>query len=335
MGKERNSKIELLRCVCMFMIIYLHLIIHGVNGGIYGEKLPVTLTLSFTTIFCMVAVNVFVIISGYFGINIINDDGKIRVKKILKNYSIILFYSVIIGLICFITKKITLKEFLSCFVPIISSKWWFATCYIALVLISPFINISIEYYWKNKYLYVFLALILLYTCLFDAKPSTVTLGMASLGFSTILICYCIGRILYFLNINNNDFLSKKSYFYFLGYILCCFISFLGTVFLFIITKRNYWFRISTYSSPITILASIFFFLTFLNLRIKNSKFINYFANATFGIYLLHESPLLKDNLYRLVNASKYYYSQGVLFVYLLIATACVFLVCSLIDTLRS
>ena len=168
--KLRNSNIELLRCICMLMIVYLHLLIHGVNGEFAAfngnEVLPTTLLESFTTIFCMVAVNVFVIISGYFGINIFDKSGNIVYSKILKNYLIVLFYSICISAVFLLVGRISLKEFVFSFLPVVTGKWWFATCYIVLVLITPFINFLIEQNWKNKYLYVVILLTIFCTYLF-------------------------------------------------------------------------------------------------------------------------------------------------------------------------
>ena len=94
-SKLRNSNIELLRCICMLMIVYLHLLIHGVNNefvAFNGNKLlPTTLLESFSTIFCMVAVNVFVIISGYFGINIFDKFGNIAYSKFSKTIGLYYF----------------------------------------------------------------------------------------------------------------------------------------------------------------------------------------------------------------------------------------------------
>ena len=218
----------------------------------------------------------------------------------------------------------------------VTGKWWFATCYIFLVLISPFINFLIEQNWKNKYLYVVILLTIFCTYLFEGKDGNKVIGLQSLGFSTVLICYCIGRLLYFFIQAENKLLKYRSILYFIVYVIFCIISFLGTVFLYFITKKNYWFRVSIYSSPITLLASISLFLTFFNLKMKNSKCINFFGHSTFGIYLIHETPLVRPVLYKFLNAYQYkaLWGGGIIVVCLFFACA-VFFTCAIVDFARA
>ena len=63
MAKERQSNIELCRIFCMIYIVIYHLFIH--NREVTGDY---SYTIALTTIFSL-GVPVFVIISGYFGIN--------------------------------------------------------------------------------------------------------------------------------------------------------------------------------------------------------------------------------------------------------------------------
>ena len=339
-ARNRSSNIELLRCICMFLIIYLHILIHGVNGEFARfnnqDVLPTTLLESFSSIFCMVAVNVFVIISGYFGIKVLEDKSTIKIQKVLKNYWIILFYSVTISVIFFLMRKISVIDFILSFFPVITVKWWFATCYMGLVIMSPFLNLIVEKNWNNLYLYVVLFFISLSTYLFEGSDFCNVLGFKSLGFSTILICYILGRCIFFLYENNVVLVKKKSSIYFLFYVSCCVVSFLGTLFLFVLTKKNYWFRVSTYVSPVTLFGSIFLFLTFLNLKMKKSNMINLFGNTTFGIYLIHENPRIRPVLYGIIDAVKFKESGFIyLFIYLLFICICVFLFCSFIDFIRN
>lgn len=338
---KRSSGIELLRCLLMMMIIYLHLLIHGVNGeftSFNGNKvLPTTFSEAFTSIFCMVAVDAFVIISGFYGINISDKGDKINLRKILKNYKVVLFYSVSITLIFFFFKKATVMDLALSIFPVITGKWWFASCYIALVFISPFLNCIIEKYWNNKYFYAILILIVLCTYFLEGRTLCSLYGLQSLGFSTVVVCYILGRILSFFAKENKKFVNQKSLFYFLGYVCCCLISFAGTVFLYILTKKNYWFRVSIYCSPLTLLGAIFLFLAFLNSKIKHNQFINLLGTTTFGIYLIHENPLIRPVLYELINAQRFKNidDESFLFVYLACSVFCVFLTCSIIDFIRS
>lgn len=335
--KQRESNIELFRCVLMMMIIYLHLLIHGVNGEFAtfnnSEVLPTTLLEALTAIFCMVAVNCYVIISGYFGINIIKD-GKVNYLRLIKTYLPILIYSIVIASISYFRGEISNKEYLSFFFPVFTRKWWFATCYIILCFISPFLNFIIDEYWNKKYLIIILIGISLFTYFFEGKDFANILGLQSLGFSTICLCYCIGRIIFKYRNNDNKYCNLKSRFYFLSYVITCLLIWTPVVVLFKIFGKNYWFRIATYVCPATLLASIFLFLAFINLKIKYRKLINIFGTTTFGIYLIHEDPLVRPVLYKTINAVRFKQNFIKLFFYLLFAVFVVFVIFAVVDIIR-
>ena len=82
MQQLRNSNIELLRIVSMLMVVVLHFNNNGANTGIVNmpEVLTERLTWGFLVeSLCLVAVNCFVLISGYFSI-------KLKVRSLLKFY---------------------------------------------------------------------------------------------------------------------------------------------------------------------------------------------------------------------------------------------------------
>lgn len=73
--KNRESKFELLRIVCMIFVITEHLVPHITDmQNVYGVGYYVG---NIANSFCVVAVNCFVLLSGYFGI-------KMKLKKILQ-----------------------------------------------------------------------------------------------------------------------------------------------------------------------------------------------------------------------------------------------------------
>ena len=112
MQRERQNNIELCRvCVMLFIVIH-HCIVSGLglnetlNDG--GENFSsATICLIVMNAFVIVSVNVFFLISGYFGI-------KLRTQKIKKLLEEVLFYSVAIYAVCVLlgVEKLTLKNIL-------------------------------------------------------------------------------------------------------------------------------------------------------------------------------------------------------------------------------
>ena len=64
----------------------------------------------------------------------------------------------------------------------------------------------------------------------------------------------------------------------------------------------------SYNSVLVLGASVYLFLFFLSIKIRNiyfEKIILYFSSASFGIYLLHDNPYVRKLLWNYLNLHKY------------------------------
>ena len=87
---------ELLRIIAMLMIVCLHYLSKGgALGDSKGELSATGYAAWMMEAFCLVAVNVYVLISGYFGV----DSTTFTIRKPLKIWGQVWFYSVVIGLV--------------------------------------------------------------------------------------------------------------------------------------------------------------------------------------------------------------------------------------------
>lgn len=94
---ERKSTFELLRLVAIFLIIFGHCLLRTGNAGVYEPYVQNANSVigSFLYALCVIGVNLFILISGYFGIRRV---GKSVVK--------ILIDCTVYGLIAFLIGKI-------------------------------------------------------------------------------------------------------------------------------------------------------------------------------------------------------------------------------------
>lgn len=159
--KKRELNFELLRIISMFLIVMYHF---SDWGGVINinDNIPNKIVGCFLNIFGNLGVNLFVLISGYFLIN-----SKFKFKKLLRLIAEVFFYSVILYVVCICLKITTfsIKEFIKVIFPISYNMYWFATTYIGLYLISPFINkllntISRKEHKKLMYLLIILVSII-------------------------------------------------------------------------------------------------------------------------------------------------------------------------------
>lgn len=154
-GRQLNY--EVLRILAMLMIVCLHYLS---KGGFLGVPAREHISMSgyaawLIEAFCLVAVNVYVLISGYFG-------GGSETKDVLKRpftiWKQVFFYSVAIGIIAAVTgiyqsdthqmfagayagmPRLDMYQIFTYIFPIVTEHYWFATSYIILCLFMPFLD---------------------------------------------------------------------------------------------------------------------------------------------------------------------------------------------------
>ena len=132
----RNSNIELLRIVSMVLIAMFHFSVHGAwpEGGPLSSDTAVEM-LSFGG---KLGVNCFVLITGYFMVH-----GRLKVQSLLRVVLQTWFYSFAILAIFAIAQPdlVTPERLRKAVTPVTSGEYWFITCYLALMVASPFLNV--------------------------------------------------------------------------------------------------------------------------------------------------------------------------------------------------
>lgn len=137
-SKVRDSNLELLRIICMFLIVGYHFVGGTESWIVY----PQFSTFNLVAYHCIglwgqAAVLCFVMITGYFMIN-----GRVRLSKIIRLAAETWFYS--IGLTAIMVwaglAELNPDMTLRTFFPLMFRSYWFITDYIILLLISPILN---------------------------------------------------------------------------------------------------------------------------------------------------------------------------------------------------
>ena len=282
MPQNRNSNIELLRIVCMLMVVVLHFNNNGANTGIVNmpELLTVRLTWGFLVeSFCIVAVNCFVLISGYFAI-------KLKWRSMLKFYLQCFFiglfsYLAYVG-ICGGFSWQVLAELLLAFTH---NGWWFVVSYVGLMLLSPLLNKAVDGMTCKQLLHSVLlfSMVILYLGWYQ-KVEPTNSGCSLISFVWI---YLIGR--YIGKHMTLDYIRSYRWIWLGGYLLSC-LSLFGLI------MFRYHFSIEMhypldYNNPLVVIAAIMLLLFFLSWSFQ-SKAINWMASSVFAAYLLQESCYL-------------------------------------------
>lgn len=326
---KRKSNIEVLRIISMFLIVAHHFSVHG------GFKLLQS-TVSINRIWVQllqmggkIGVDIFVIISGYFLI----QSSKNKLSKVLKLWVQLLFYSLIIYLIFVIVGDATLsiKELIKNIFPVIFTKWWFASTYFILYLLTPYLNKLLISFSKNEYQ----NFLILLTVLWCIIPTFTTNLFQSNPLIWFIYLYALAGYIRLYGLLD----SVRAKTCILLAVLTSMLTFLSAVFFDILgLKVNIFSEHATYffemqKLPILII-SVLLFLGFSRIDIGSNRGINIVASATFGVYLIHDNNYVRvflwENLFK--NAS--FAHSDYLIPYSILVIILVYVVCTLIELMR-
>lgn len=143
---ERKTSIELLRIICMLMIVSSHAIIHG-GFSEFPNSLNGVVSIFFTQ-GSRIGVNVFVILTGFFSVG-----HKTNFNKIKWQYLQVMSYSLVLSASLLFIGEIQLepKSIINAIFPISTEQYWFATSYLLLLLFSPCLQICVEKFTQLQY----------------------------------------------------------------------------------------------------------------------------------------------------------------------------------------
>ena len=297
--KSRQSNMELLRIVAMLMIITLHYLDKGNVLPEFAQMSTVNQYLAWIIeALCYTAVNIYVLISGYF-----LCSSKFTFKKLFLLWIQILFYSWVIGGIFLLTGMAgegatSLYELIFIAFPVTAGHYWFATVYVLLFGIFPFINAGITKMNKKQHRVCIAVLLVIFSLWNTVLPMTMPMadneGMDIAWFITVYVIAAYLRK-YPEDIKYKRWKYAVGYFFFCGVTFCHGIVLIG-VDRIIGKLGNYATNWYSYNSLPVLLGSVCLFITFMKIEFKNEKIgkvINTVAGATFGVYLIHEHRYLR------------------------------------------
>ena len=222
-----------------------------------------------------VGVDLFVLISGYFGI-------RFRLKSFVQLLFQILFYSLGVTIIASVVgaHTLTAADF-RYFVPVSSGIWWFISSYIALYFIAPLINQGVDTLGKRHLSYVVYGLLFLNS--FSSFLFTnIFIGADGFSFFNFVTLYVIGRYIAKYGIQIKHPL--------LIYLCCCFLVFVIDYTVSLMANQPLR-PAKRYNDILLIIMSLCLLTSFLKINLQ-SQFINSVAGSTLAIYLIHVHPIV-------------------------------------------
>ena len=298
MRSERQANFELLRIIAMFMIIALHYLNKGnVIAPYTDDQSAVNYAAHLIEAFCIVAVNCYVLISGYF---LVEADWKANHAGII--VAQVLFYCILIPVILICTGQLRLHDlsvydWLTYLLPIETEHYWFATAYLVMYMLAPLLAAGVRAVGRRT-LRVVIGLLLLYFCIWKSLiPTTIATDHYGYDFGWFI---CLFLIAAYIRLYGLTFLNQK-WGAALFYTVMCLCIFILTIVSSVLsqTKEVFAYYIgmpTTYNHILCLLGAIGLFMLFKNMRAwegKIAEIIKRLSRYTFGVYLLHEHALVR------------------------------------------
>lgn len=315
----RKSNIELLRILSMTMVLAVHLDgaslglpeAMGDISGISAHDWWRIIVESFT----IIGVNVFTLISGYFGI-------RASWQGFIKLVATCLFYScgVYLGLVVTGMLPWQWSDFANAVMIFSHTDLWYVPAYLGLYLLSPILNNAIQHLNRHQYAWSLLGFIFFNIYLgwwwgASFNPTGYTL-------TQLIMMYLIGQYL-----GKYGLFKNSRYLYLSIYIVASIAIIIQSLYC-----KSLW--TFAYNSPFVVISSVAFFMIFTTIKF-NSRIINTLATSAFAVYLFHKNPYIWGNIIK--PLSNYVWTESSLWQFTVFVIAFIIVIYSftfIIDRIR-
>lgn len=315
----RQSGIELLRIVAIVMVLVCHANARVLGlpsrAEVFSVPAPSIARMLFGAM-AVYGVNIFVMISGWFGIHA-------KPKGLAKLLFEVLFLLWGIYAVFLLTGNATfnMHDIKVCLA--LTDEYWFVMAYVGLYIFSPVLNAFVEKASKRE-LQLLLVGFYVFQCYYCWASGTLDYfsGYSITFFFGLYLTACYFR-LYPVRI-----LSRHG-----GLVYVASLAVVTTVSVVALVLVGNWARMLRYDNPLVIVGAIGLLNAFSHLRF-HSRLVNSLATACFAVYIIHFDPLV-FHYFAMAVKSIYNSTSGLVTVAAIsMFLVAVFLACWLIDRVR-
>ncbi len=299
----RKSNVELLRILCMAIIVLNHYVSRqGIveSYNVFNFNNNIAHLFRSTGYPALVA---FVLISGYF----MAGDGRFKAKRILS----LLVQVVAFSLICLAIGVFALQiktdsgMVIKSFIPYLYGydAYWFVGPYLGMCLLAPFMELMIERCnMRQHQIFLLISIILIFVI-----PTNRAFSMSNErnGILTFLVIYAIAAYIKKYQMQDNITRSKLLIILFSSLLLSYATYPLGHL----LNVELFNVMVLDMNNVFSLVIGVSFFLLFLKISVNTNRIINYIAGTTFGIYLFHDNFILRDWIWGYAVNREAYYSS--------------------------
>lgn len=300
--KKRIVSIELLRILAMMMVVMLHYLSKGnLLPSLTGELEPNHYIAWGMECFCIVAVNVYMLISGYFLV-----ETGFKAGRLVELLCQVLFYTllvpvVLVGLGIVGRDEFSLYQLLQNFLPVQMNHYWFITSYVVMYLFSPLMSVAAKSMKKEQLKSVVIALLLFFSLSKTVLP--VQLSMDNRG-NDGLWFLCVYLVAAYIRLYGIPFFEgekgvRRGLLWYAAGCVAMFLLTFGIRFVYLKTgKFDYFVHICfDYNHVLNLAAAVGLFYAFLHVKVDGEKpfgkLVCLAAPCSLGVYLFHEQMQLR------------------------------------------
>lgn len=335
--ESRNINIELLRVIAMLLIIVRHFI----EYTYLLEKIPkdsiTYYSVSMLHVITCVAVNVYVLISGYF-----LCEKKIKIKKVVVLWIQVFLYSLVfyISLVILKMAPFSIADLMKVIMPISGNQYWFARVYIGMYLLMPFLNLFIKCLNKKQHQFLLVVSLLMFSLWRSFIPFAVTLNSAG-GNSIIwfVVLYVFAAYVKFYGTPIK--MRKVNCLCTIGLLVFAFLS--KEIISVLSDSLGFEGKGASLFTEYTSFPMLFAALLLLIIFAQGEEFVMSkrsrrlvfgLSSSTFGVYLIHDNIYLKKVLWDVINRFGFMEKKYVVF-YILAISVLIFGVATFVDKILS
>ncbi len=339
--KKRVVSIELLRILAMMMVVMLHYLGKGqLLPALTGEMSLNGYVAWGLESLSIVAVNVYMLISGYFLVNSQFKSGRL-VELLCQT----LFYSILVSVVLMAAgiisvDSLTVNRILEMIFPVQMEHYWFISAYVIMYLFSPILSVAVKHMEQKQLRNTIIGLLLFFGLSKSILP--VELAMDNFGYDGLWFM-CVFLVAAYIRLYEIPFFAKGKSRAFVCYLAGC-----AGIYVITFVVRAFYLKTGSldhfvqtaydYNHVVNLFAAVSLFYVFLKMELstegKLAKVVYAVAPYSLGVYLLHEQLEVRYLWPTWLGATL----EGnvvLLVLRCLLAVVTVYVVGTLVDALRS
>ena len=297
-GKTRQANIELLRIVAMFMVVVLHYLVKGQAAvSLVDNPSVLNHVLWLVKALCIVTINVYVLISGYFLLK-----ATWKISRVITLWLQTLVYSVGVPVVCLLLGMEEIREWgiydwINVIFPVQMEHYWFITAYVVMYLLVPVLSAGVKHMNQKQHLWVIVGLLCVFSLPKSILPIYIPTDRYGYDFGWFVCLFLIAAYLRLYGISWLNQKRKAFAIYAIGIlgiwcisVVCGFLARKGMPLAYMMDMAY------CYNHLLVLIASVALFMGFLQVEMSSGKLTNIIhrvAPYTLGVYLLHENLALR------------------------------------------